>query len=259
MLIAAADRTRLVAALRAAGCVYAEDEAKLLGEAATSAEDLDRMLRDRSTGVPLEHVVGWADFAGVRILLDAGVFVPRRRTEYLVDLAARRLAPGSTLVDLCCGSGALGVALAHRVPGISVYAADVDPAAVRCARRNLDPAGAVVVEGDLFTPLPADLRGTVDVLVANVPYVPTEAIARMPPEARDHEPRTALDGGADGLAVARRLVAGAPGWLAPGGSVLFETSEGQAPAAVDAVTAAGLAPSVISDDEVGATVVVGTA
>jgi release factor glutamine methyltransferase len=239
MLIAAADRTRLVATLRAAGCVYAEDEARLLAGAATSAEDLDRMVHLRSTGQPLEHVVGYADFAGVRVLLDAGVFVPRRRTEYLVDLAARRLTSGSTLVDLCCGSGALGVALGHRVPGITVYAADVDPAAVRCARRNMLPTGGHVYEGDLFAPLPARLLRQVDVIVANVPYVPTAEIALLPAEAREHEPVVALDGGADGLAVLRQVAAGAPDWLRPGGHLLVETSAAQAADARSAFAANG--------------------
>ncbi|MBW8767350.1 MAG: methyltransferase, partial [Geodermatophilales bacterium] len=153
-------------------------------------------------------------------------------------------------------SGAIGAALAAAVPGIEVHAADVDPAAVRCARRNL-PA-ARVHEGDLFGALPPALRNRVAVLVANVPYVPTDAIVLMPPEARDHEPRAALDGGADGLAVARRVIAAAPAWLATGGSLLFETSEQQAPAAAAAVRAAGLTARVASDDERGATVVVGT-
>jgi release factor glutamine methyltransferase len=112
--------------------------------------------------------------------------------------------------------------------------------------------------GDLFAPVPATLRGRVDVLVANVPYVPTEAIALMPPEARDHEPRVALDGGSDGLDVARRLIADAPDWLAPGGSLLFETSESQADPAARLLHAAGLVPRIESDDEVGATVAVGT-
>ena len=111
--------------------------------------------------------------------------------------------------------------------------------------------------GDLFEPLPTELRGRIDVLVANVPYVPTAAIALMPPEARDHEPRVALDGGSDGLDVARRVIAAAPDWLAPAGSLLFETSESQAPAAVATVAAAGLAARVVSDDDRGATVVVG--
>jgi release factor glutamine methyltransferase len=254
MLIAAAAATRLAATLRAAGCVYAEAEAQVLAGAAASAEDLDRMVGERAGGAPLELVVGYADFAGVRVLLDAGVFVPRRRTEYLVELAARLLAPGATLVDLCCGSGALGLALAHRVPGITVYAADVDPAAVRCARRNL---GAEVYHGDLFTPLPGYVRRAVDVVVANVPYVPTAEIPLLPAEAREHEPPVALDGGADGLAVLRRVAVEAPDWLREGGHLLVETSAAQAADASSAFAANGFRVRVESARRHGATVVVG--
>ena len=106
-----------------------------------------------------------------------------------------------------------------------MHAADVDPAAVACARRNLPP----VYQGDLYAALPERLRGRVDLLVVNAPYVPTAAIATMPPEARDHEPRVALDGGADGLDVQRRVAADAPAWLRPGGALLIETGADQAP------------------------------
>jgi release factor glutamine methyltransferase len=134
-------------------------------------------------------------------------------------------------------------------------AADVEPAAVRCARRNLP---GPVYEGDLYSALPDSLRGRVDVLVANAPYVPTEAVDLMPPEARLYEPMVALDGGPDGLAVLRRVIAGAPAWLAPDGHLLFETSAGQAAAATAAVGAAGLTPSVARHAEMGTTVVTGT-
>jgi release factor glutamine methyltransferase len=114
-----------------------------------------------------------------------------------------------------------------------------------------------VYQGDLYQPLPPALRGTIDVLVANAPYVPTDAIAAMPPEAREHEPRVALDGGTDGLDVLRRVAAGAASWLAPGGHLLMETSGYQAPRLLVAVEAAGLRAEVAGDDEVGATVIIG--
>jgi release factor glutamine methyltransferase len=246
----------VVLRLRAAGCVFAEDEARLLVEAAPTAADLEALVARRVAGEPLEQVLGWAEFCGLRIAVSPGVFVPRRRTEFLVGTALPLTEPGAVVVDLCCGSGAVGAALAAAVPGLDLTAADVDPAAVACARRNLP--GARVLESDLFAALPDELRGRVHVLVANVPYVPTAAIALMPPEARDHEPWTALDGGPDGLAVARRVLAEAPEWLAPGGSVLFETGAGQTADALQVVLAAGLAARVETDDERGATVVVGT-
>ena len=139
-----------------------------------------------------------------------------------------------------------------------MHSAELDPAAVACARRNVEPAGGRVYEGDLFTPLPGSLRGRVDILICNAPYVPTDEIALMPPEARDYEARMALDGGADGLAILRRVCAQAPQWLAPGGTLLVETSERQAAAMTAAMTAAGLNAEVHADDEMGATVLTGT-
>ncbi|MGH3424059.1 MAG: putative protein N(5)-glutamine methyltransferase, partial [Nocardioidaceae bacterium] len=159
----------------------------------------------------------------------------------------------------CCGSGALGAAVAAELGEVELHAADIDPNAVRCARRNVAGAGGQVYEGDLYEPLPDTLRGRVDVLVVNAPYVPTDEIAMMPVDARDHEPRVALDGGADGLDVQRRVIAEAPRWLAPGGHLLIETSERQAPRTVEAVGRGGLDPRVeASSDDLDATVVIGT-
>ncbi len=139
-----------------------------------------------------------------------------------------------------------------------MHAADLDPAAVACARRNLAAAGGRVYEGDLYQPLPATLRGRVDVLAANVPYVPTDEVGLLPLEARVHEPRLALDGGADGLDVLRRVAAAAPQWLAPGGHLLTETSERQASRALGIVAESGLIARLASSDELNATVVIGT-
>lgn len=252
------DHSSVVTRLRAAGCVFAEDEAELLITSARTPDELDAMVARRAEGLPLEHVLGWAEFAGVRVAVDPGVFVPRRRTEFLVERAAALAPPGAVVVDLCCGSGALGVALLARLTDGELYAADIDPAAVECARRNVAAAGGSAHHGDLFAALPAALRGRVDVLLANVPYVPTEEIALLPSEARVHEARVALDGGADGLDVLRRVTAEAARWLAPGGRLFFETGERQVPSAVAAVTAGGLVPRVASCEERYATVVVAT-
>jgi release factor glutamine methyltransferase len=257
----------IVTRLRAAGCVFAEEEAQLLISAAPTPAELATMLEQRVAGLPLEHVLGWAEFCGLRIAVDPGVFVPRRRTEFLVQQAAAlaRLSAGAdqvpasppaVVVDLCCGSGALGAALGAALDAVELYAADIDPAAVRCARRNVVAARGQVYEGDLFQPLPVTLRGRVDVLLANVPYVPTEAIGLLPSEARIHEPRVALDGGADGLDVLRRVTAEAPSWLAPGGCLLFETSQRQAQRAVETVSREGLIPRLASSEELDATVVI---
>ena len=241
---APAVRSAVAARLRAAGCVYAEDEADLLISATRSDAELTALVDRRAEGQPLEHVLGWAEFCGLRIAVDPAVFIPRRRTEFLAGQAIALARPGAVIVDLCCGSGALAAALAAAVPGAGVHAADIDPAAVRCARRNLAAAAGQVHQGDLFAPLPAALRGRVDLLLANVPYVPTGEVGLLPPEARDHEARVALDGGADGLEVLRKVAAEAPRWLAPGGHLLSEISERQVAAATTAVTAAGLTASV---------------
>ena len=248
----------VVARLRAAGCVFAEDEARILRSAARTAAELDTMVDRRAGGLPLEHVVGWAEFRGLRVAVVPGVFVPRRRTEFLVRRAAALAPPRPVVLDLCCGSGALGAALVTGLDGYELHSADIDRESVRCARRNVEPLGGRVHEGDLFAPLPANLRGRVDVLLCNVPYVPSEEVALLPPEARDHEPRVALDGGADGLAVLRRVTAEASGWLAPGGRLLFETSGRQLPDALDAVVRGGLSAETAHCADLYATVVIGT-
>ena len=292
-------RPGIVARLRAAGCVFAEDEARLLISTARTDAELDTMTGRRAAGEPLEHVLGWTEFCGLRIAVDPGVFVPRRRTEFLVGQAvilARRAAspeagatgpsatgpsaqatgpsaagpsaagpsaqhparPPTVIVDLCCGSGAVGAALAAALDRAELHAADIDPAAVACAHRNVAAAGGHVYQGDLYEPLPAVLAGRVDILVANVPYVPTGELGLMPPEARDHEPQVALDGGADGLDVLRRVAAAAPRWLAPGGHLLVEVSGRQAQQAAGVVAQAGLIPRLARSGELNTTVVIGT-
>ncbi|MEQ3551491.1 putative protein N(5)-glutamine methyltransferase [Pseudonocardia nematodicida] len=247
--------SELVARLRTAGCVFAEDEADLLCAAAVSGPELESLVARRVAGEPLEHLLGRVSFDGLDIRVVPGVFVPRRRSEALVHAALPLLRPGSVLVDLCCGSGAIGAAIARRTP-VELHAADLDPVATTCAADNLAGIGTVHT-GDLFDALPPDLRGRVDVLVANTPYVPAGAVADMPREARDHEPRTALDGGADGLDPARRVAAGAAEWLAPGGTLLIETSRAQAPVLVQVFGRAGLVAEAGRDDERDATWVSG--
>jgi release factor glutamine methyltransferase len=247
----------VVARLRAAGCVFAEEEAAVLLGSATGDDELEAMLVRREAGEPLEVIVGWAEFRGRRVAVAPGVFVPRRRSELLVSSAVALTRPGSIVVELCCGVAAIAAAIAAEVPGADVYAADIDPAEVAVAERNLAPHRVFV--GDLYDALPARLAGRIDVLVANAPYVPTAEIATMPPEAREHEPLVALDGGPDGLDLQRRITADARAWLAPGGALLIETSERQAPATADAMRAAGLDPRIVRDDELDATAVIGRA
>lgn len=267
-------RSAIVARLRSAGSVFAEEESQLLVAAARTPADLLALVDRRVAGQPLEHILGWAQFCGLRLAVDPGVFVPRRRTEFLVHQAAalaRQVAAaaiqagvglagsGTVVLDMCCGSGAAGAVLAAARDRVELHAADIDPAAVRCARRNLAAAGGQVYLGDLYEPLPITLQGRVDILIANAPYVPTGAIGLMPAEARNHEDRVALDGGPDGLDVLRRVAAGAPTWLARGGHLLVETSRAQAAQAVEFVTESGLIARIASSAELDATAVIGTA
>jgi release factor glutamine methyltransferase len=249
-VVTVTDLAEAIGRLRAAGCVFAEDEAAVLGAAAADPSHLSALIDRRAQGEPLEQVVGYADFCGVRVRLHPGVFVPRVRSELLVHTALAEIQQrAKTVVDLCCGSGALGLAVRRQAPSIRLLAADCDPVAVACALENL---GHGVFQGDLFAALPDALRGRIDVLLANVPYVATAHLSFLPAEARLHEPRTALDGGADGLDVFRAVVAGAPGWLAPGGLLLSEITEAQTEAALVAVRAAGLCAAVVEDDDLEA-------
>ena len=236
----------VVAALRAAGCVFAEAEAALLRESARDASELERMVAARCAGQPLEIVLGWAELGGIRFAVEPSVFVPRRRSEFLVELG-RALAP-AVLLDLCCGSGAVGAAIG----AAELHAVDIDPVAVACARRNVP---GTVYEGDLFAPLPSSLRGRVELLTFVAPYVPSDEIDLLPREARLYEPRFTLDGGVDGLDLVRRITSSAKEWLAPGGSVLTEVGEQQAPIVVGFLEARGFEARVERDDDRFATVV----
>ena len=218
----------------------------MLIAASSSDADLDSLVARRAAGEPLEPLLGWVEFAGLRLEIDPGVFVPRRRSEALAAAAIARTGRGDVVVDLCCGCGALGAAIATAVPGIELHAADLDPVAVACARRNLEPRGGAVWQGDLFAALPDRLRGRVAVLVVNAPYVPTDAIALLPPEARDHEPLMTLDGGPDGLDVHRRIAdrARAPGCV-PAAACSSRSPTSRSSAATAMLTAAGLEPEIL--------------
>ncbi|MFJ3385136.1 MULTISPECIES: putative protein N(5)-glutamine methyltransferase [unclassified Curtobacterium] len=251
-------RDALAARLRAAGSVFAEDEADLL-LAAGDGEPvrLRTLVQRRLAGEPLEYVLGWAAFDGHRIRVTQGVFVPRTRTTVVVEQAARLVQRYDRVVDLCCGAGAVAVALLERVGALDLVASDIDPDAVDVAAENIGDRG-IVVQGDLFAPLPERFRGVVDVIAVNAPYVPTEAIATMPAEARDHEHRVALDGGADGLELHRRIALGAGEWLRPGGGVVIEVSVAQSSTSAAAFASAGFVTRIEHDDDVDGTCIVAT-
>ena len=237
----------LAALLRAAGCVYAEDEAALL--LAEALPQRAAMVARRVAGEPLEYVLGWVELGGVRLSLDAGVFIPRQRTVLLIDTAQRLLGAEDALLDLCCGSGAIAAILAGRLPGLRVTAADIGPIAVENAARNLAAFRGKAVVADLFDGVPRELAGTFAVITANVPYIPTAELAFIARDAREHEPTATHDGGEDGLRILARVAGQAQSWLAPGGSLLSECSIGQIEAALHILEQAGLKASVQDDGE----------
>lgn len=249
--------------LAAAGCVYAEEEAAILVETCRTAGELEAMVARREAGEPLEYIVGWTSFRGIRFAVDAGLFVPRPRSELLVAEASslvRHLAASgraAVVVDLCCGIGAIGGALADQLPQVELHAADVDPRAVACATRNLTRWGAKVHHGDLFHALPSRLRARVDVVVASPPYVPTEEISFLPSEARRFEPSIALDGGAEGLDVVGRIALGARDWLSPEGGLALELGVSQLDRAEQMLTDLGYVTRAATTEEDRAAVVVG--
>jgi len=211
---------RLVERLRAAGCVAAEEEADEMVAASSDPATLDRWAARRETGEPLAWIVGATSFCGRRIAIDPGVYVPRPQTEELARRAAARLPEHGRALDLCTGAGAIAVHLAASVPTATVVGTDLDERAARCARAN----GGAVLVGDLDGALRPE--ATFDVITAVAPYVPTAAIALLPSDVQAHEPRTALDGGRDGLEVVRRIVAVAGRRLTPGGHLLLEVGAG---------------------------------
>lgn len=247
--------------------MFADDEARLLIEAARSSSELDELARRRVAGEPLEHLVGWAMFCGLRVQLGPGVFVPRPRSEFLVEQAVAALADTvarpAVVVDLCCGSGAIGLAVATRVAtintgaSIELHASDIDPVSIGWAAENLRGIGAQTYCGNLFESIPSRLQRNVDLVVANVPYVPTSDLGLLPSEARKHEPAAALDGGRDGLDVLRSAADAARSWLREGGQMLVETSERQRPMAVECLRQLGFAATSVSNSESSAVVVTG--
>lgn len=250
-------RKEIIDSLKKAGCIFAEEEAQLYLSEAKNFDILYAMINDRISGKPLEYILGWTEFCGVRISVSSGVFVPRRKTELLVQKAIELTNPEAKVLDICCGTGAIGVALANALGRIELYAVDIDHAAVQCAIKNVNMVGGQVYEGDLFEPLPENLLENVDIIVANAPYVPTSAIKLLPQDAREHEPKVALDGGVDGLSIQRKIVENAFLWLSFGGYLLVETSKMQAPFTIDLFKKNGLIPEVSYSEELDATVVIG--
>ena len=218
----------------------------VLGDALddAQADRLERLVDARADRVPLQHLTGTAAFRGIELAVGPGVFVPRPETEILAGLgadAAGSLADGGApvlVVDLCTGSGAVALSVAHEVPAARVVALELDPSAVAWARRNVERLGLAdrveVREGDVAgadAGLLADVAGRADVVLANPPYIPPGMVPTEP-EVRDHDPQVALyGGGTDGLQVPRAVVACAAALLRPGGLFAMEHADVQGDAA----------------------------
>lgn len=233
--------TVLVDRLRAAGCVFAEDEVRALLQAVPDPHRREHLVRRRERGEPLEHLLGVVEFGTLRLSVGPGVFVPRQRSLLLARLAVRhvRSHPSPVLLEACAGVAPIASTAARRVPALETHASDVDLHALGHARRNL-PDRAGVHHGHLLEATPDRLRGRVTVLAAVPPYVPVGAARLLPREAADHEPACALYGGHDGLDHVRELLDQARDWLAPSGRVLVELHAHQQHAAVAHAARAGL-------------------
>jgi release factor glutamine methyltransferase len=211
--------------LRAAGCIAASDEADDLIRAAGGDRGLlVELVARRTKGEPIAWLTGSVTFCDVEVTVAPGVYVPRWHTEPLARRAATVLPSGGVAVDLCTGAGAIAVVLGVAVPTARVVATELDPDALRCARRN----GVEVFEGFLDDPLPVEFERRVDVMTAVVPYVPTDSLRLLPRDVQAFEPRLALDGGPEGTDVLDEVVRRSPRWLRPGGSILLELGGDQA-------------------------------
>jgi release factor glutamine methyltransferase len=205
---------------------------------AAGTETLEALVRRRLSGVPLAHLTGRQSFMGLELLAGPEALIPRRETELLATAALERLEGtvaergGALVLDVCCGSGNLALALAHHVPQCTVIGGDLSPDAVRLAEGNAELTGlgrrVRFVQGDLFAPFEAaGLGGAADMIVCNPPYISTAKAAAMPAEIAAYEPRLAFDGGPFGIAILFRVVTGAPQLLKPRSWLGLEVGAGQ--------------------------------
>jgi release factor glutamine methyltransferase len=208
---------------------------------AETAQRYDAAVRRRAGREPLQHILGWEGFRGLRLTVTPDVLVPRPETESLVTWALELVVSPRLVIDVGTGSGCIACAIATERPAARVVAVDCFPAAAAVARTNVDAlavgARVTVVVADLLEALGAV---GADLIVANLPYIPTPVLPTLPPEVARHEPASALDGGADGLQVIRRLIATARARLAAGGALVLETAGGtQTPVVVELMRTAG--------------------
>ena len=199
------------------------------------------LINERCKGRPLQYSLGTANFYGIDLAVDERVLIPRPETEVLAEAAIEMIGsvPSVRVLDLCTGSGAIAAAIAANVPGAQVTATELSPRAFMLARVNLRPWSNVrVLRGDLFEALPEG-EEPFDTILTNPPYIPTEVINTLAREVKDHEPVMALDGGADGLDLIRRILSEAPDHLKEGGLLLMEIGDDQGAKVLDIATKSG--------------------
>ncbi len=237
--------TSVVERLGRAGCVAAEEEAtELIDSAEGDARVLEGFILRRTAGEPIEWIVGRVRFCGIELAITPGVYVPRWQSESLAQRSAMLLPDRGRAIDLGTGCGAIARVIAERHPAASVIGTEVDPLAATCAREN----GVDVAFGPLFSALRDDLRGTIDLVVGVLPYVPESKADLLPRDVVAFEPPGAIFGGPDGLAIVRQAVGESAEWLRRGGTLLLEVGSDQADALAFDLEAAGFAaPSVILD------------
>lgn len=246
---------------------YASAELWKLGDEPVSTRSVavfDQLVARRCAGEPLQYVLGRWAFRSLELVVDRSVLIPRPETELVAGLAidAARVAEAkhgerALAVDLGTGSGAIALSLAAEVPGLRVLAADVSEDALRVARANLAGIGGVAARrvrmhhGSWFDALPQEVRGAIDVLVSNPPYVGDDEREQMPREVLDWEPHLALFGGHDGTDALRQLITGSPAWLRPGGTLVLELAPRQTDWAAGLASDRGFVRAQIIDDLAG--------
>lgn len=236
---------RLHPLLVSAGVVFPHEELALIMESVTglpsaslqsgaeltpqAASEVGALVRRRAQGEPLHYVTGTVDFRSLRLAIGSGAFIPRPGTVAVVDRAEAALPQGGLVADVCTGCGAIALAIASERPDAIVYGSDVSGEALAWAdeNRRRTSLDVTLLMGDLFCPLPVDLRGRIDVVVSNPPHVPLSEARFLPRDVVDHEPAEALFAGPDGLLIIKRLVSEAFGWLRPGGWFVCELGDSQ--------------------------------
>ena len=239
---ASSSRTQLVAAME-------EDVSELTEHRAL------KLASRRAAGEPLQYLTGVAGFRRLELEVGPGVFIPRAETELVAERAMERLPEEGFVLDIGTGSGAICLAIADERPDAYVFATESSPEALAWARRNHDRTGrnekVVIVEGDLFGGLHSDVRGALDVVVSNPPYVADTDVHLLGDDVRDHEPHEALFAGIEGLLVVESIADEARSWLRPGGWLVLEIGYDQAAKVADVLTRLGYEEVSVSQDLAG--------